>query len=245
MSALVFAGSPTWGQTEPQTAADAEQSPAPGCFTSVAGSSLQLSLWALFGSQWINIHCSSNCKERHVSVRIRSLRVKDNRKYSRRSTIHSYHDGGIRVSVQPANQGVSLRVDGAFAFDGLHVHGLAVHIKGDLVALHSDHHLVPPGVEEHGKARESDGLQVALSVYQEVLQGLLVTVQPQPGLFVALLIHYLPDVPHFAHCAFDHAESYHEGVLIRKSTRKVQPGEKKGSQQLKHEGGMGEVIANL
>lgn len=133
----------------------------------------------------------------------------------------SHHDRGVRVAVQPANQSVSLRVDGAFALDGLHVHGLAVHVKGDLVALHSDHHLVPPGVEEHGKARESDGLQVAVSVYQEVLEGLLVTVQPQPGLLAALLVHYLPDVPHLVHCVFDHAESHHEGVLIWKSTWKV------------------------
>lgn len=133
----------------------------------------------------------------------------------------SYHDRGVRVGVQPANQRVSLRVDGAFAFDGLHVHWLAVHVKGDLVALHSDHHLVPPGVEEHGKARKSDGLQVAVSIYQEVLEGLLVTVQPQPGLLVALLVHYLPDVPHLVDCVFDHAESHHEGVLVRESAGKV------------------------
>lgn len=157
----------------------------------------------------------------------------------------SYHDGGVGVGIQPADQSVPLRVDGAFAFDGLHVHGLAVHVKGDLVALHSDHHLVPPGVEEHGKARESDGLQVAVGVDQEVLQGLLVTVQPQPGLLVALLVHYLPDVPHLVHRVFDHAESHHEGVLVGESTRKVQPGEKKGSNQLKPGGGTGEAKANL
>lgn len=148
----------------------------------------------------------------------------------------SYHDGGVGVSIQPADQSVPLRVDGAFAFDGLHVHGLAVHVKGDLVALHSDHHLVPPGVEEHGKARESDGLQVAVGVYQEVLQGLLVTVQPQPGLLVALLVHYLPDVPHLVHRVFDHAESHHEGVLVRESTRKVQPGGEEGFKPAKAQG---------
>ena len=37
--------------------------PSPCYCTSVAGSSLQLSLWALFGSQCINIHWSSNWKE--------------------------------------------------------------------------------------------------------------------------------------------------------------------------------------
>lgn len=44
--------------------------PHPCYCTSVAGSSLQLSRWALFGSQWINIHWSSNCKETLMSLQL-------------------------------------------------------------------------------------------------------------------------------------------------------------------------------
>lgn len=138
-----------------------------------------------------------------------------------------YHYRGIRIRIQSANQGVSVRVDWALAFYGLLVDGLAVHIQCDLLSLHADHHLVPLGVEEHGQTGEGNGLQVSVGTHQEVLQGLLVPVELQAGLFVALLIHDLPDVPHFVDCVFDHAEGHHEGVLIREAPGKVQPGSKR------------------
>lgn len=137
--------------------------------------------------------------------------------------ILTHHYGGVRIGVQPANESVSLCVDGAFALDGFLIHGLAVHIQSDLVALHADHHLVPLGVEEHGEAGEGDGLQVAIGTHQEVLQGLLVPIQPQAGLLVTVLVHYLPDVPHLVNCVLDHAEGRHEGVLIWEATREVEP----------------------
>lgn len=152
-------------------------------------------------------------------------------KYSRQFSILAYHYGGVGISIQPANKSVSLCVDWAFALDGFLIHRLAVHIQSDLVALHADHHLVPLGVEEHRKAAEGDGLQVSIGAHQEVLQRLLVAVQPQPGLLVAFLVHYLPDVPHLVHCVLDHAESRHEGVLVREATRKVQP-----ERDIKHRG---------
>lgn len=142
-------------------------------------------------------------------------------KCSRQFSIFTYHHGGVRISIQPANESVSLCVDGAFALDGFLIHGLAVHVQSDLVALHADHHLVPLGVEEHREAREGDGLQVAIGAHQEVFQSLLVAIQPQSGLFVAVLIHYLPDVPHFVHRVLDHAEGRHEGVLVWEATGKV------------------------
>lgn len=144
-------------------------------------------------------------------------------KYSRQFSILTYHYGGVGISIQPANKSVSLCVDGAFALDGFLIHRLAVHVQSDLVALHTNHHFVPPGVEEHRKTRERNGLQVAISAHQEVLQSLLVAIQPQSGLFVAVFVDYLPDIPHLAHCVFDHAEGHHERVLIREATREVQP----------------------
>lgn len=152
-------------------------------------------------------------------------------KCSSQFSILAYHYGGVGISIQPANKSVSLCVDGAFAFDGFLIHRLAVHVKSDLVAFHANHHLVPLGVEEHRKAREGDGLQVSVSAHQEVLQSLLVAIQPQSGLFVAVFIHYLPDIPHLVHCVLDHAEGHHEGILIREATRKVQP-----EREIKHRG---------
>lgn len=136
----------------------------------------------------------------------------------------THHDGSIWVGVQPADQGVPLRVDGAFALDGFTIHGLAVHVERHLLALHPDHHLVPLGVEEHREAREGDGLQVAVGSHQEVLQCLLVAVEPKAGLLVAFLVHDLPHVPHLVDGALDHTEGDHEGVLVREATRKIQPG---------------------
>lgn len=144
-------------------------------------------------------------------------------KCSRQFSILAYHYGGVRISIQPANESVSLCVDGAFAFDGFLIHRLAVHVQSDLVVLHADHHLVPLGVEKHRKAGEGDCLQVAIGAHQEVLQSLLVAIQSQSGLFVAIFVHYLPHIPDLVHCVLDHAEGRHEGVLIREATRKVQP----------------------
>lgn len=160
-------------------------------------------------------------------------------KCSRQFSILAYHYGGVRVSIQPANKSVSLCVDRAFALDGFSVHRLTINVQSDLVALHSNHHLVPLGVEEHRKAGKGDSLQVSVSAHQEVLQSLLVAIQPQSGLFVAVFVHYLPDIPHLVHCVLDHAEGGHEGVLVRESTREVQPEsdiKHRGSNQLKVSG---------
>lgn len=144
-------------------------------------------------------------------------------KCSRKISILAYHYRGVGVSIQPANKSVSLCVDWAFALDGFQIHRLTVHIQSDLFTLHSNHHLVPLCVEEHRKAREGDSLEVSISAHQEVLQSLLVAIQSHSGLFVAIFVHYLPDVPHLVYRALDHAEGDHEGILIRESTRKVQP----------------------
>lgn len=162
-------------------------------------------------------------------------------KCSRQLSILPYHYGGVGISVQPANESVSLCVDGAFALDGLLIHRLAVHIQSDLLTLHANHHFVPLGVEEHRETGECDGLEIAISAHQEVLQSLLVAVQPHSGLFVAVFVHYLPDVPHLVHCVLDHAEGHHEGVLIREATREVEAEEEieyRGSNQLRYQGGM-------
>jgi len=144
----------------------------------------------------------------------------------------AYHYGGLGVGVQPADEGVSLGVDGALVLDGLLIHRLAVHVQGDVVALHADHHLVPLGVEEHGEAGKGGGLQVAVGAHQEVLQRLQVPVEPQSGLLVAVLVHYLPDVPHFAHRVLDHAERHHDGVLVGEAAGKVQP----SGREIEHRG---------
>ncbi len=166
-------------------------------------------------------------------------------KCSSQFSILAYHYGGVGISIQPANKSVSLCVDGAFALDGFLIHGLAVHVKSDLVAFHTNHHFVPLGVEEHRKAREDDSLQVSISAHQEVLQSLLVAIQPQSGLFVAVFVHYLPDIPHLVHCVLDHAEGHHEGILVREAARKVQPEREikhRSSNQLRYHGRMFQFI---
>lgn len=176
-------------------------------------------------------------REHHFTGRICKESV-NGIKYSRQFSILAYHYGGVRICIQPANKSVSLCVDGAFALDGFLIHRLAVHVQSDLVTLHANHHLVPLGVEEHRQAREGDGLQVAIGTHQKVLQSLLVAVQPQSGLFVAVFVDYLPDIPHLVHCVLDHAEGRHEGVFIRETTGKVQPEKgirKQGSSQLKYQ----------
>lgn len=141
-------------------------------------------------------------------------------------TVASHHYRGVGIRIQSSDQSVSFRVDVSFPLDGLLVHRVTVHVKRDQLLLHAHHHFVPFSVEEDGKTRKGDGLDVSFHGGEEELQGLLVSIQTHTCLLQAVFIHHLPDVPHLVHSVLDHAEGGHEGILIREAPWKVQPGGK-------------------